>query len=182
MFLEEQIDTKQVFLGRIVKVRQDRAKLHTGVEVPREVVEHSGGVCIIPMDAQKNCYLVEQFRYPFGKLLLEFPAGRLEVGEDHEKCARRELSEETGLQAKTMVYLGEMYPSPGYLTEIIHLYLALDLTKGLAHPDENEYVNVQTIPFETLLKQVSKGEIQDAKTQVGLLRLQLYLEAQQDGK
>lgn len=182
MFFETQITSEKQFQGRIVHVRQDTAKLHTGAIVPREVVEHSGGVCIIPMDHNKNCYLVEQFRYPFGKMLLEFPAGRLEIGEDPKQCALRELSEETGFLTSQLIDLGPMYPSPGYLTEVIHLYLALDLTAGKAHPDENEYVNLHKIPLDTLLNKVSIGELPDAKTQVGLLRLKLFLEGGLYGK
>jgi len=182
MFFEEQIATQKMFSGRIVDVRQDKAKLHTGVEVSREVVEHSGGVCIIPVDKEQNCYLVEQFRYPFGKTLLEFPAGRLEIGECHRECALRELSEETGFTTGKLVYLGPMYPSPGYLTEIIHLYLALDLTAGEAHPDENEYVSVQKIHLAQLLDMICEGELPDAKTQVGFLRTKLYLEGKLHGK
>ena len=105
-YFEKRVDGEVKYKGVIVTVRLDRAELHTGRIVRREVVEHPGGVTILPIDGDGNCYLVRQFRYPFGKMLLEAPAGKLEPGEEPRASAVRELSEETGFTADELVYMG----------------------------------------------------------------------------
>ena len=170
MLFEKEISRETVYTGRIVNVRSDVAELINGKHALREVVEHPGGVCVVPVDEAGNCTLVRQFRYPFGEALLEFPAGKLEAGEDPLKCAVRELSEETGLTARTMTYLGPMYPSPGYLNEVLHLYLAQGLTQGEAHPEECEFLSVEQMPLNDLCMMAAEGKVPDAKTVVGLFR------------
>lgn len=181
MFFETPITQELVYRGRIVNVRADTARLHNDVVVPREVVEHPGGVCIVPVDEKGLCYLVRQFRYPFGEELLEFPAGKLEPGEDPLHCAVRELKEETGLVAGRVSSLGAIYPSPGYCQEVLHLYLAQDLSQGEACPDENEFVSVEKLPLDTLVQMVGNDEIRDAKTLAGVFRAKLYLEKEANG-
>jgi len=175
MFEEKEISRETIYEGRIVNVRRDVAELVNGRHTLREVVEHPGGVCIVPVDHLGNCYLVRQFRYPFMESLLEFPAGKLERGEDPLKCAIRELSEETGLHAGQIVSLGQMYPSPGYVDEVIHLYLAQDLIKGEAHPDENEFLSVETHTIEVLCDMVKANKLPDAKTVVALFKAMQYI-------
>jgi len=175
LFEEKQILKNTVFEGRVVSVRSDLAELGDGTRVSREVAEHSGGVCIIPVDWDGAVYCVRQFRYALMRELLELPAGRLEPGEDPESCAVRELSEETGLIPGAMVSLGAMYTSPGWSTETLYLYLATDLTQGAAHPDPGEFLSVERIPMDALLDQVIKGEIQDGKTIAGILKAAQYL-------
>jgi len=175
MFVEKEVSRRTVYEGRIVNVRQDVAELVNGRQVSREVVEHPGGVCIVPVDQDGNCYLVRQFRYPFMQSLLEFPAGKLERGEDPLQCAIRELSEETGLQAGSVTPLGRMYPSPGFLDEVIHLYLAQDLTHGEAHPDENEFLSVEKHSMEALCEMIAANQLADAKTIVGFFKAKQYL-------
>ena len=176
MYIETEISRETVFRGKIVNVRADIAEIHGGKQVSREVVEHPGGVCIIPVEPDGSFWCVRQFRYPLMKELLEFPAGKLEVGEDPFACAVRELSEETGLTAGTVEYLGPMYPSPGYLNEVLHIYLALGLTQGAANLDENEFLTVERIPGERLLTMVMQNEIRDAKTIVGFFKAKQYLQ------
>ena len=178
MYTEKEISRKTLFHGRIVNVREDVAEIHCGSHVLREVVEHSGGVSVVPVDSDGSFWCVRQFRYPFMKELLEFPAGRLEPGEDPLVCAVRELKEETGLSAGQMVYLGPMYPSPGFCNEILHLYLATELTQGEASPDEYEFLSVERISEKKLLAMVMENEIPDAKTVVGLFRAKQFLERQ----
>jgi ADP-ribose pyrophosphatase len=123
-FFEKQISTKTVYRGRIVNVRNDVAELKNGHHVPREVVEHPGGVAVVPVDDNGCVLMVRQYRYPMEEELLEIPAGKLEYCEDHYDCAVRELSEETGCTAGKLVYLGPIYPSPGFSKEILYIYLA----------------------------------------------------------
>ena len=176
MYTETEISRETVFRGRIVNVRQDVAEIHGGKHTGREVVEHPGGVCIIPVEPDGSFWCVRQFRYPLMEALIEFPAGKLERGEDPLECALRELQEETGLIAGRVDYLGPMYPSPGFCDEIIHLYLARDLTEGEANPDEGEFLSVERIHMDRLLTMVMQNEIPDAKTVVGLFKAKLLLE------
>jgi len=144
-------------------------------------VEHPGGVCVVPVAFDGRFWCVRQFRYPFMQEMLEFPAGKLEPGEDPFECAVRELKEETGLTAGKVVYLGPMYPSPGYLNEILHIYLALDLTEGQANLDENEFLTVERVPEARLLAMVMQNEIRDAKTVVGFFKAKQYLQEPREG-
>lgn len=174
-YWEKQLSTEEKYKGIIVRVRLDEAQLHTGKHVKREVVEHPGGVCVLPVDAQGNCYVVRQFRYPFGRMLLEAPAGKREDGEEPMICAVRELSEETGFEAGTFVDLGACYTSPGISTEVLYLYLALDLKPGKSHPDQDEYLNIEKIPLKTLSDMIMRNEIEDAKTVMAVLKTEKYL-------
>ncbi len=173
---EERIGGEIKYKGIIVTVRLDQARLVNGDLVKREVVEHPGGVTILPVDGEGNCTLVRQFRYPFGRMMLEAPAGKLEPGEDHRTCAERELSEETGLTADRLIYLGGCCTSPGFSTEVLHIYLALGLHPGQSHPDQDEFLNVEKMSLEKLVELVMNGEIDDAKTIVAALKAQKFLE------
>ena len=175
-YLEKRIDGEEKYNGIIVKVRLDRAALHTGKIVKREVVEHPGGVTILPVDADGTCYMVRQFRYPFQRSMLEAPAGKLEYGEDPRLAAVRELSEETGFSADELINLGACCTSPGFSTEVLHIYLALGLHAGESHPDQDEYLNVEKHSLAALSKMVMDGEIDDGKTIVAVLKAEKYLQ------
>jgi len=172
---EKRIDGETKYEGVIVNVRLDRAMLHNGKEVKREVVEHPGGVTILPVDENCVCTLVRQFRYPFQRTMLEAPAGKLERGEDIRLCAERELSEETGYTADELIYLGSCCTSPGITDEVLHLYLALGLHMGESHPDEDEFLNLERCSLSELSERVMSGEIDDAKTIVAVLKAEKYL-------
>ena len=174
-YIERPVGSVEKYKGIIVRVRLDDAELYTGKVVKREVVEHPGGVTILPVDEDGSCYMVRQFRYPFGRMMLEAPAGKLEYGEDHRECAVRELSEETGFTADELVYLGGCCTSPGFSTEVLHIYLALGLHAGECHPDQDEFLNVEKIPLSQLSRMVMDGEIDDAKTIVAVLKAEKYL-------
>ncbi len=174
-YFEKQIRSEEKYKGIIVRVRLDDAELHTGKIVRREVVEHPGGVTILPVDDDGFCYMVRQFRYPFGKMILEAPAGKLEAGEDPLECAARELSEETGFAADRMIDLGCCYTSPGISSEILHIYLALGLKAGSQHPDQDEYLNLEKIPLSKLSDMVMHNEIEDAKTAIAVLKAEKLL-------
>lgn len=174
-FTEKTISSKVVYTGRIITVKEDTVELINGKEVYREVVDHPGGVTIIPVDSSGDVIAVRQFRYPFMQETLEVPAGKLEYGEDPYECAIRELSEETGACAGRLINLGCIYTSPGFSREILHIFLALDLSFGCAHPDENELLNVERVPFSKMLDMVMNDEIRDAKTVVAVLKAARYL-------
>ena len=150
-------------------------ELIDGSTAKREVVEHPGGVTVLPLEPDGTVWCVRQYRYPFSRTLLEVPAGKLEPGEAPELAAARELSEETGLTAGRMQYLGANFTSPGYSEEVLHIYLARDLHRGAAHLDPGEFLNVERHPLEELVQMALDGELCDGKTTVALLKTQLLL-------
>ena len=169
-FFEQRIDRDDKYHGIIVDVHLDHVRLNDGSISRREVVEHPGGVTILPVEEAGNCYMVRQFRYPAGHMMLEAPAGKLEYGEDHRECAVRELSEETGFSADELIYLGGFYTSPGFSSELLHIYLALGLHAGESHRDEREFLDVEKIPLRQLSDMVMANEIEDAKTIIAILK------------
>ncbi len=172
---ERQLSSELKYSGVIVDVTMDMAELCDGRKARREVVHHPGGVSVLPLDDQGNCYMVRQYRYPIGDTVLEIPAGKLERGEGVMTCAVRELSEETGFEADTFQYLGGVYSSPGISTEVIHVYLATGLRRGDSHPDDGEFLRVEKIPLDKLLDMVMKDEIRDAKTVIAVLKTKQLL-------
>lgn len=172
---ETQLSAKYFFEGKIMKARVDEARLPDGRTTIREVCEHVGGVGVLPIDRDGNIILVRQFRYPFQTELLELPAGKLDHGEGESiaSCGLRELKEETGYTAGRLVLLGEMLPSPGFLTEVAYLFAALDLTEGESQPDEGEFVEPVRLPASEVERRIAEGELRDAKTIVAMYRARL---------
>ena len=173
--LEKTLSSEMKFKGRIVTLRLDEAELPNGRKASREVVEHPGGVGILPLYEDGTVTLVRQFRYPFQKVIAELPAGKLEYGEDHRLAALRELSEEVGAAPDELTYLGCIYPSPGFSSEVLHMYLARGLRQGECHPDEDEFLERERIPFQTLVERVMSGEITDGKTVAAALKVKVLL-------
>lgn len=171
MHNETTLASETVFTGRIIRVTKDTVRLENGSTSTREVVHHNGGACVAALTETGEIYLVRQFRYPYGKELVELPAGKLEPGEDPRVAALRELEEEVGVQADEMISLGEFYPSCGYCNEIIYLYAAKGLHETRQHLDEDEFVTVQTAPLQSVVQQALSGELQDGKTISAVLRL-----------
>ena len=167
---EKELSREYVFKGRIFDAALCRAELPDGTEVGREVICHSGGVCVLPLEDDGTVTMVRQFRYGVQDVTLEIPAGKLEKGEDPLEAAKRELSEETGFTADEIIPLHIDYSSPAILSEIIYIYLAKGLHGGKAHLDEGEFLSVERYHISALVEMVMKGEITDGKTQIAILK------------
>lgn len=160
--------SKLVYQGRILQLAIDQVTLPNGKAVELEILRHPGGTAIVALDAQNRVCLLRQFRHATGGWLWELPAGKLETDEGPKTTAVRELAEEAGLEAGRWDSLGEIITSPGFCDEIIHLYLARDLTAVAAQPEADELFEVHWIPFEQALQQVHDCTLSDAKTMLGL--------------
>ena len=142
----------------------DTVGLPGGRETVREVVEHAACVVVVPVDSNGDVLLVRQYRYATGLSLLETPAGRVEPGESPDECAQRELQEEVGYAAGSLRSLGGFWMSPGFCTEYMHAYLALDLVPSRMEPDDDEDISVERVPLGDAGRLVRSGDIEDAKT------------------
>ena len=167
--IEKRKSSKTIYDGKIVRLEKDTALLPDGREATREVVRHPGGVGVVALDEEGFVYLVRQFRYPFMKETLEIPAGKLDKGEDPKEAGARELMEETGLTAGNMELLGSFYASPGFCDEEISVFLATDLEKGEATPDDGEFLTCEKFALDRLTEMAAEGELKDAKTVIGIL-------------
>ena len=175
-------DMQEIFLsredkfhGRVVSVHVDQVLLPNGHQSFREVVDHNGGVAILALDDDNNVLTVTQYRYVFGREMLEIPAGKLEEREAPASAALRELREETGATPDEFLPLGTILPSPGCYGEILHLYLARGLHFGAAQPDEDELLRVERIPFNEMVRRILTGQIMDGKTIAAVLKAKLLL-------
>ena len=167
---EKYISHERVFDGILLHINHAIYELPNGKPARREIAVHVGAAAVLPIDDEGNVYLVRQFRAPLDKVLLEIPAGKLDhAGEDRLEAAKRELAEETGLEADDWRFLTDTYNAAGYSSECISLYLARGLRAGESHPDEDEFLNLVKMPFDEAYDMVMRGEIRDAKTQITLL-------------
>lgn len=174
---ERLIESEVVRRGRILEFRIDTVETADGHRSTRDIAGHPGGVCVVAIDPEDRVLLVRQWRHAIGAALLEIPAGTLDREpdgsvEDHASAAARELEEETGSRAGTWRYLGGFYTAPGFTNELMHLYLATDLTpadEGRLGPDQDERLELRPMPFEEAVAMAERGEIADAKSIVGLL-------------
>lgn len=172
---EKQISSEYKFKGKIINLRVDEALLPNGATSTREVVEHNGGICVVPITENGEVLMVEQFRYPYSEVVLEIPAGKRDGDEEPLEGGKRELKEETGATAENYTFLGELYPSPGYCGEIIYMYLATGLSYGDTNPDDDEFLDIKKIPLERAVEMIMNGEIKDAKTQAAILKAERML-------
>ncbi len=168
---EKTVRKNYIYQGKILSLRVDDALLPDGKPCKREIVEHSGGACVLCVEDNKALF-VKQYRYAYGENLYELPAGKLNAGEDPLLAAQRELKEETGVSAEGLKLLYEIYPSVGYTNERIFIYLARCGKRGNACLDEGEFLDVEWIELERVKKMLKNGEIKDAKT---VIALQAYL-------
>ncbi|NLL90871.1 MAG: NUDIX hydrolase [Ruminococcaceae bacterium] len=170
-FYEQKIAGTKVFSGKVFDVHVDEVVLSDGRGSVREVVEHSGGVCMAAVDDEDNIFFVKQYRYAAGKELLELPAGKLGIGEQPEAAALRELKEETGVICSDIHFVGKFLPTPGYSSEVIYLYYAEIASVGEQSLDEGELLACEKININDAVKMAVNGEIEDGKTIALLLKV-----------
>lgn len=170
------IKRSSVYRGKIVEVDIETVRLPNGKTADLEIVHHPGGATALAMDEEDRVCLIRQYRHAANGWLWELPAGKLESGEPPQQAARRELQEEAGLQAAEWKSLGLMVSSPGVFTEVIHLFLARQVSAAAASPDDHEVIEVHWIPLAQALAWAVSGEIVDAKTLIGLFRAYEFLE------
>jgi ADP-ribose pyrophosphatase len=168
---EVQTASEDIFDGIILHVKRDTVRLPNGNAAVREVIRHIGAVCVIPVTEDRNVVVERQYRYPVDRVILEIPAGKLDApDEDRLSAIQRELREETGYTADRWTDLGDFHPAPAYSDEYITMYLARELHKGPRALDEDEFLDVYTVPLAELVQDVMDGKISDAKTQVCILK------------
>ena len=163
------IHSEEMYSGRVFEIVRDEVRHNSGYETVREVVRHAGGAVIVAMFDDNDVILIRQYRYPVNARIYELPAGKLEPGEDPQLCAIRELEEETGLVAGKMEKLTAMYTTPGFCSEILHIYLASELSAGTQALEQGEEtIEVYRIPVTRALELCTEGIIRDGKTVTGL--------------
>ena len=166
---EKLLKSKIVYDGNLLTVFCDKVELPNGKETKREFIRHPGAVAVVPITQEGNIVLVRQFRYPVGKAILEVPAGKLDKGEHPDECARRELEEETGYVAQSIKRLSSIYTTPGFTDEVIHLYIAENLTLAKQCLDDDEFLAVEVYTKEQIKMMIIDGTINDAKSMLALL-------------
>ena len=170
-FTEKTVGSEFIFDGKVVHLYKDEVSLPNGKTSFREYVKHNGAVCIVPITENGEIILESQYRYAVRQELIEIPAGKLDTpDEDPHAAALRELKEETGAVPDELTYLGDYYGSPAIMGERIYMFMAKGLKFGERHLDDDEFLDVFTMPLDEAVKQVLDGKITDGKTQVGILR------------
>ena len=172
-------NSETVYEGKAFDVRRDQLLLPDGKTTLFDVVIHPGAVTLIPIDSNSRVLFVRQYRHAVGKELLELPAGTLNIGEEPEACALREVREETGMSAAILEKVGEFYLVPGYSTEYMHIFLASDLQIDPLPGDDDEFITVEAIPLDDLPELISQGVLQDAKTLAALFLAEPFLKKYQ---
>jgi 8-oxo-dGTP pyrophosphatase MutT (NUDIX family) len=162
--------------GRVIKISTERLRYSNGREYDVDYVRHPGAAAVVAIDEDNRVCLVSQYRHGIQDFLWEIPAGKLDAGEPPEVCAVRELQEETGVSAKRWTPLGLYIPAPSIFTELIHLYLARDLNVGAPSPDADEELELKWLPLDQAIGHVLRGEWNDGKTAMALLRAQFRLQ------
>ena len=169
--IEKQISREEIFKGVALHVVKDEILLPDGKKSVREISLHNGAAAVIPILSDGRVLMERQFRYAHGKVMLEIPAGKLDTPDEPPlEAAKRELLEETGAVAEKYTYLGSIAPSPALIDEVIHVYMAEDLSFGERKLDEGEFLDIEYYTLDELYRMVMKGEITDAKTQIAILK------------
>ncbi len=177
-YVEKTVNKNYVYKGKILNLRCDDAQLPDGRPCKREIIEHSGGACVLYVE-NECVLLVRQYRYAYGESIYEIPAGKLEKGEDPILAAARELEEEAGVKAEKLQLLYVAYPTPGYTDEKIYIYRAQGGVKTQTHLDDGEFLDTEFVPLTKVRDMLQKGEIKDAKT---IIALQAYFLQEKEEK
>jgi ADP-ribose pyrophosphatase len=164
---------KTVFSGLVIHIEQMDVEIGGRGSHTYQIIRHPGGAAVLPVHEDGTVSLIRQLRPAVDEIIIEIPAGRRAPGEDPQECARRELQEETGLTATSIISLGTVYSSPGVFDEIIYLYAATGLTLGAAQPEDDEEIELIRLPLNEVMEMVADGRISDGKTMAALLRLEL---------
>ena len=166
---EPTMESKDIYQGRVIKLRVDTVQLPSGRTTTREIVEHEDAVCVVPIDENNNVLMVRQYRKAAQLNLLEVPAGGVEAGETPNETVLRELQEEVSVTSGSLRRLSGFWVSPGWATEFMHAYLATDLTPASLPADDDEYISVERVPLDSIPGLIESGEIQDSKSIASLL-------------
>ncbi|TMH35480.1 MAG: NUDIX hydrolase [Betaproteobacteria bacterium] len=169
---EELVEARQAYRGAFLDVRCDRVRLPNGNIALREYIVHPGAVMIVPLQGDGRLVVERQYRHPLARVMLEFPAGKIDPGEPPLQCAVRELAEETGYRAREWARAGILHNAIAYSSEGIEVWFARGLTAGDAALDDGEFLDVASAGVDELMALAQRGEITDAKTLIGLLWLQ----------
>jgi len=172
----ELLRSETLLQGRAFKIRRDYLKTPDGRETRFEIIEHGGSVVIIPIDADGNMLFVRQYRHAAGGDLLELPAGTRDGDEPYEVCAAREIREETGMEAGTLIKVGEFFLAPGYSTEFMGVFLATDLKHNPLEADDDEFLSVEKMSVKEAFDMTARGEMPDAKSLAAMLLAKPHLE------
>lgn len=172
--VEQQLDSREVYAGHFLRVQKDRVALPDGTTASREFIRHPGAVMVVPLLDDGRLLMERQYRYPMGRVMLEFPAGKLDAGEDPLACGQRELTEETGYAAAEWAYAGVLHNAIAYSDEGIHIFFARGLTQGAQQLDAGEFLELVTHTPAELDQLAARGELTDAKSLIGLLWLQRW--------
>lgn len=176
LYEEKTMKSDKVYEGKILNLKVDTVEMPDKKYSKREIIEHSGAVAMVTVTNDGEMVLVKQYRKAVEDFLLEIPAGKLEVNEEPRETAIRELKEETGLESDKLTYISEFYPSPGYSSERIHLFLAQDLREVPYEPEPGEFLEIVKLPIDKLVRMVQLGEIMDSKTIIGIYIAQRLME------
>lgn len=178
---EKMISSRLIFDGQVVHLYEDKVSLPGGGEGTREYVKHIGAVCVLALTDENEVIMERQFRYPFDRVVVEIPAGKLDrADEDPREAALRELREETGITPREITFMGEYLSSPAILSERIYMFFARGLSFGSQKLDDDEFLDVFRMPLEEAVEKVLSGEIADGKTQAAVLKV--YTMLQKEGK
>ena len=173
---EEKVSSKEIFKGKILKLYFDQVRLPNNKITTREKVENPGAVAVVPINKENEVVLVKQYRYPVDIILIEIPAGKLDGREPPIECAKRELKEEVGGQGGNFIHLAQIFTSPGFSDEKMDIYLVLDFEEKENNLDDDEFLHIIKIKLKDCLKMIKNGEINDAKSIIGIMMARDYLE------
>ncbi|MCL4385775.1 MAG: NUDIX hydrolase [Actinobacteria bacterium] len=172
---EKTLKSKKIFDGSVIKLFFDEVILPNHKIATREKVWHPGAVAVVPVTSDNEVILIKQFRYPVGEVLIEIPAGKLDKNEIPIECAKRELKEETGAFGGNFIHLTSFYTTPGFSSEFLHLYMAINFERKENNLDEDEFLQIIKIPLKDSFDWVFEGKIKDAKSIIGILMADKYL-------